>query len=105
MPEPCTRTEYRFAMSAYLIFTRDQILHEQELAAYSKQVSATLTGHQMKVLALTSWHEDLEGVATEGTAILEFSSVEAAKAWYDSPLYREVRQHRFKGATYRVTLV
>jgi uncharacterized protein (DUF1330 family) len=31
--------------------------------------------------------------------------MEAAKAWYDSPAYREVRVHRFKGAIYRATLV
>jgi uncharacterized protein (DUF1330 family) len=31
--------------------------------------------------------------------------MEAAKAWYNGPAYREVREHRFKGATYHVTLV
>ena len=31
--------------------------------------------------------------------------VAAAKAWYSSPLYRKARERRFKGATYRVTLV
>jgi uncharacterized protein (DUF1330 family) len=41
----------------------------------------------------------------EGTIILEFPSTEAAKAWHDGPAYRKVREHRFKGATYRVILV
>jgi len=27
------------------------------------------------------------------------------KLWYDSPLYREAREHRFKGADYRAVLV
>jgi len=31
--------------------------------------------------------------------------MEAAKAWYDSPAYREVRQHRLMGAIYRGLLV
>jgi len=31
--------------------------------------------------------------------------VEAEKAWYDSPAYQEVRQHRFKGAKYQAILV
>jgi uncharacterized protein (DUF1330 family) len=92
-------------MSAYLIFTRDKTLDEQELAAYSKEVPATLAGHEFKILALYGLHEDLEGASTEGTVILEFPGIEAAKAWYDGPPYREVREHRFKGATYRVTLV
>jgi uncharacterized protein (DUF1330 family) len=37
--------------------------------------------------------------------ILEFPSTEAAKAWYDSPAYRQVREHRFKGSPYRVVLI
>ena len=92
-------------MSAYLIFTRDKTLDQRELATYSKDVPATLAGHEAKVLALYGSHEDLEGAPTEGTVILEFPSIEAAKAWYDSPSYREVREHRFNGASYRVILV
>jgi uncharacterized protein (DUF1330 family) len=92
-------------MSAYLIFTREKTLDAQEMAAYSKDVSPTLAGHPVKVLALYGAHEDLEGAATEGTVILEFPSMDAAKAWYDGPAYRKVREHRFKGATYHVILI
>jgi len=92
-------------MSAYMIFTRNSMLDETEMAIYSKDVPATLAGRQAKVLALYGAHEDLEGASTEGTVILEFPTSEAAKAWYDSPSYRQVREHRFKGAKYRVTLV
>jgi uncharacterized protein (DUF1330 family) len=92
-------------MSAYLVFTRDKTLNGQEMATYSKEVPATLAGQEYKVLAFYGAHEDLEGPSTEGTVILEFPSAAAAKAWYDGPAYRKVREHRFKGATYRVTLV
>jgi len=92
-------------MPAYLVFTRDKTLDEHELATYSKDVPATFAGHEFKILALYGAHEDLEGAATEGTVILEFPSTEAAKAWYDSPAYRQVREHRFKGSTYRVVLI
>jgi uncharacterized protein (DUF1330 family) len=92
-------------MSAYLIFTREQTLDEQQLATYAKQMPATAAGHSIKILAMNGSHEDLEGAPSEGSEIIEFSSVEAAKVWYDSSLYREVREHRFKGAIYRVTLV
>jgi uncharacterized protein (DUF1330 family) len=92
-------------MSAYLIFQRDKTLDEHELATYFKDVEATLAGHEVKILAFYGSHEDLEGAATEGTVIAEFPSVATAKAWYDSPPYRKVREHRFKGATYRVTLI
>ena len=92
-------------MSSYLIFTREKTLDEQELAAYSKEVPATLGGHDVKILALYGAHEDLEGISTEGTVILEFPTAAAAKAWYEGPSYRRVREHRLKGATFRVTLI
>jgi uncharacterized protein (DUF1330 family) len=92
-------------MSAYLVFTREKMLDAQEMATYSKEVPATLTGHPVKILALYGAQEDLEGPPTEGTVILEFPTVDAAKAWYDGAPYREVREHRFKGANYRVTLI
>ena len=92
-------------MSAYMVFTRDKTLDQNELNLYSKEVPATLAGHEVKALALYGQHQDLEGDPTEGTVILEFPSIEAAKAWYDGPEYRKVREHRFKGSTYRVVLI
>ena len=92
-------------MSTYLIFTRDKTLDEHELATYSKEAAATSAGHELKALAFYGAHEDLEGAPTEGTAIIEFPSIAAAKAWYNSPSYRKAREHRFRGALYRVTLV
>ena len=41
----------------------------------------------------------------EGVVILEIPSFEAAKAWYDNPAYREVREHRFRGSDYRAIIV
>ena len=92
-------------MSVYLVFTRDATLDPKELATYNELVAGTLAGHELKILAYYGAHEDLEGPATEGTVIAEFPSAEAAKAWYDGPAYREVREHRFKGASYRVMMV
>ncbi len=92
-------------MGAYMIFTRDKTLDQHEMDVYSKDAGKTLAGHEVKALAFYGAHEDLEGPSTEGTVVLEFPSIEAAKAWYNSPSYREVREHRFKGATYRVTVV
>ncbi len=92
-------------MSTYMVFTRENMLDAQEMATYSKEVGASFAGHDFKILARYGPHEDLEGASTEGSVLLEFPSTEAAKAWYDSPAYREVREHRFKGAIYRVTLI
>ena len=92
-------------MSAYVVFIREQTLDRAELDTYFKEVKATFAGHELKVLANYRPQEDLEGSPTEGTVIGEFPSMEAAKAWYDSPPYRKVREHRFKGAIYRGILV
>lgn len=92
-------------MSAYFIFTREKTLDQAKMDTYNQEVRATTAGHDLKILAAYGPHEDVEGATTEGTIILEFPSMEAAKAWYDSPAYREVRVHRFKGAVYRATLV
>jgi uncharacterized protein (DUF1330 family) len=92
-------------MSAYLVFTREQTLDAGELEIYWSKIGKTFAGHDVKLLASYGPHEDLEGPRTEGTVIAEFPSMEAAKAWYDSPAYREVRVHRLKGAIYRGLLV
>jgi uncharacterized protein (DUF1330 family) len=92
-------------MKGYLVFTRDKMLDKNEMETYSKEVPTTFAGHDFKILAFYGAYEDLEGAVTEGTVILEFPSTEAAKAWYNSEPYRAVREHRFKGANYRVTLV
>jgi len=92
-------------MSAYLVFTREKTLDQKELDTYSKLAGPTLAGHPGKVLAFYGRHEDLEGPATESLVILEFPNSQAAKDWYNSPSYREAREHRFKGAKYHVNLV
>ncbi len=98
-------TKRQTDVSSYLVFTREKMLDELEMATYSKEVPATLAGHEAKILALYGAHRDLEGPSTEGTVILGFPTKEAAPAWYDGAAYREVREHRLKGASYRVALV
>jgi len=92
-------------MSAYLVFTREKTINAEELATYMKMAPGTRAGHDSKVLARYGPHEDLEGSPTEGTVILEFPDAAAAKAWYESPSYREAREHRLAGSIYRVILV
>ncbi len=92
-------------MSAYLIFTREKTLDEQEMATYSAGAVATLAGREVNVLTLYGQHQDLEGPATEGSVVLQFPSADAAMAWYNSPSYRALREHRFKGAIYRAMLI
>jgi uncharacterized protein (DUF1330 family) len=92
-------------MSAYFIFIREKTLDPRELEIYNSKVQQTLVGHPVKLLAAYGAFEDVEGLPTEGAVVAEFPSMEAAKAWYDSPGYREVREHRLAGAVYRGLLV
>ena len=92
-------------MATYIVFTRESTHDAAELATYSEQVGDTLAGHPVQVLAAYGPQEVLEGPDVEGVVILEFPSLAAAKAWYDSPAYRQVREHRFRGAAYRAVIV
>lgn len=92
-------------MAAYAIFIRELTRDAAEIQAYAGKAGATLQGHPVKVLAAYGKQEVLEGPQAEGVVILEFPTMTAAKAWYDSPAYREAREHRFRGADYRAILV
>jgi len=92
-------------MAAYIIFIREGVRNQSELEIYSKKVPAAMAGHAVTLLAAYGRHEVIEGTAVEGVVILQFPSFGEAKAWYDSPAYREAREHRFKGADYRAVIV
>jgi uncharacterized protein (DUF1330 family) len=92
-------------MKGYFIFTKEKTLDASEMAIYQDAVAATFTGHDVKLLAAYGKHEVVEGEPAEGVVVVEFPSFDAAKAWYDSPAYRAVREHRHKGAIYRGILV
>jgi uncharacterized protein (DUF1330 family) len=92
-------------MAAYAVFIRESTRDAAELATYSQKVGRTLAGHPVEVLAAYGRQEVIEGPEVEGVVILRFPSIEAAKAWYDSPAYREVREHRFRGSDYRAVIV
>jgi uncharacterized protein (DUF1330 family) len=92
-------------MAAYAVFIRESTRDATELETYSQQVGATLASHPINVLAAYGRQEVLEGPEVEGVVILEFPTLEAAKAWYGSPAYRQLREHRFRGADYRAVIV
>lgn len=92
-------------MPAYAIFIRERTRDPKHLATYTPKAGASIEGRDLKVLAAYGRQEVLEGPQMEGAVILEFPTLEAAKAWYESPAYREAREHRFLGADYRAFIV
>lgn len=92
-------------MKAYIVFTREKMHDELVFKEYQALVPASRTGHVVSALARYGRVEVLEGSPVEGVVILEFQNFEAAKAWYDSPLYREAREYRFRAAEYRAMII
>lgn len=92
-------------MATYIVFTRESTQDQGELDTYSKKVGETFKGHPVKILAAYGPQQVLEGDAPEGVVVVEFPDTQAARAWYDSPAYQQVAQHRFKGSRYRAVLV
>lgn len=83
----------------YVIVTED--IHDPaEMAEYSKASAPTLTEHGAKVLSVDSDPRVLEGQwHGTRTVMLEFESVEAAQAWYDSKGYQDALPLRQAAAT------
>ena len=92
-------------MPAYMVFIREKTLDQSELKTYWAKVRRAMEGHPIKVLAAYGRHVTLEGPEVEGVVVAEFPSVEEARAWYDSPAYQDVAQHRFRVAVYRGLIV
>jgi uncharacterized protein (DUF1330 family) len=92
-------------MSAYVIFIRETTTDAAEMQLYAQTAPAARAGHDITRVAFYGALDVLEGPPTEGVAILRFNDMDAARAWYNSPAYQEAREHRFKGAEYRLLLV
>jgi uncharacterized protein (DUF1330 family) len=71
-------------MTAYVVFIRERMRNRREYEVYRDKSRPVNASHPLKALALYGQHEVLEGPALEGAVILEFPSIEAAKAYYHS---------------------
>jgi uncharacterized protein (DUF1330 family) len=77
----------------------------EALRAYRPLVQPSLDGHQAVWRVRAGKSETLEGATPQAVVVLEFPSLEAARAWYDSPAYREASVQRHKAGDFRVMLV
>jgi uncharacterized protein (DUF1330 family) len=92
-------------MPAYVVFVCREIVDEEELNTYWQRVNGTLVGHPARVLMDRGRFLILEGQGpVQGVTVYEFPSRDAARSWYDSVAYREIRQHRKMAAKYLVIL-
>lgn len=63
-----------------------------------------LSAFKIKPLVVYGAMAAVEGDAADGVVILEFPSVEEAKAWYFSPANQERVPHRLRAAAYRTMI-
>lgn len=92
-------------MAAYVfgnVEVRDPTLYEE----YRRQVPATLARYGGKFLVRGGATEVLEGhLEPRRVVIIEFESLERAKAWWDSPEYRPLRELRQRASQGDLLLV
>jgi uncharacterized protein (DUF1330 family) len=92
-------------MPVYMVYVCHSVSDRAQLEKYWASIAPTLQGHSVKYLAAYTPFEVLEGENVEGVFVAEWPSMEAAKAWYDSPAYKAIRHLRQDNAKYMGVLV
>ena len=93
-------------MPAYMLFIREGAIRDQsELDTYSRKNREGPRDPKLTPLVVYGAMEVLEGEPPDGIVLLQFPTVEDAKAWYNSPAYQAAIPHRKKGADYRAVIV
>ena len=93
-------------MTAYMFFIReDPVRDEAEMAEYQRMNRENRHDFKIKPLVVYGAAEAVEGKAPDGVILVEFPSVEEAKAWYNSPGYQAALPHRMKAADYRAFII
>ena len=91
-------------MPAYLV-AQGRIDDSERFQRYLDSVVPTLEAHGGRPLVICDPVEVLEGEADlPRLVVLEFDSVEAAKAWHSSPEYQVVAEHRKASSVHRFLL-
>jgi uncharacterized protein (DUF1330 family) len=92
-------------MSVYMVYVCHSVSDRALLEKYWASIGPTLEGQPIKVLSAYAPFEVLEGENVLGVFVGEWPSMEAAKAWYDSPGYKAIRHLRQDNAKYTGVLV
>ena len=92
-------------MAGYIVVDIE-ITDPNEYQTYAKQTAATIEHYGGKFLVRGGEPETLEGDwKTKRLVIIEFPSIEQAKAWYNSPEYSAIIGIRHHSAISKMLLV
>ena len=92
-------------MAAYVIADGLQVRDATAFREYQPQAAATVQQYGGKFLVLGGPAQTLEGDWQPSLVIIEFESAAQARAWYDSPEYRPLRDLRQRAVDMQVVLV
>ena len=93
------------SVSAYWINVYREISDEAKLAAYAKLAGPALEGAGGTFLARGKPEQTYESGELTRTVVIEFESVDAARAAHDSPAYQEALAALGDGATRDIRIV
>lgn len=92
-------------MAAYVIY-EGEVLDPERYEDYKPKAAASIVAAGGRYLVRGGEVEVLEGEAPAGrTVVLEFSTMQAARAWYGSEEYNEIRKIREGAARVRMYIV
>jgi uncharacterized protein (DUF1330 family) len=93
-------------MPAYFIVLREGPIEDEEAyLTYVKMNQDNPPKQAIKPLVAYGELVGLEGDPPDGVVMLEFDSVEDARAWYDSDEYQAAVGHRIKSGDWRAFIV
>jgi uncharacterized protein (DUF1330 family) len=93
-------------MAAYVLFIRESAIRDQaEMSTYQRMNREGPRDPKMAPLVVYGAMEALEGALPDGVILLQFPTVEDARAWYNSPAYQAAIPHRKNAADYRAFIV
>lgn len=97
-------------MPAYIIVYRETPIRDQaKIEEYSRLNRVNAPDFQQRFgiqpLVVYGQSEAPEGANPDGIVMLQFPTIEDAKAWYESPAYQEALALRKDAADWRVIIV
>ncbi|MEV8593373.1 DUF1330 domain-containing protein [Streptomyces sp. NPDC052013] len=77
-------------MPAYVIGHLQEAASHPEIAEYIERIPATFEPYGGRFLVHVTQHEVLEGAWPGHVVVIAFPGIAEARAWWDSPAYREI---------------
>ena len=92
-------------MTAYVVFIRDEMNDQAAYDRYLQLGVPTLAPFGGEILVANGAHEAFEGADFDGSVVLRFPDMAAARAWYNSPGYAQFKDIRLGATSGRAVLL